>query len=94
MLATKYSQYLQKVVRQYFPKDQNQIFIFGSALRKKHFRDIDIAIRGPVDYTKLSQLRSELTNSTFPYLIDLITFDQTEPAFQNYVLKKEIKKCL
>lgn len=87
----KYFNWLKKDLLE-FAKDKPdlKIFIFGSSLSKDRFGDIDIALQGEVNDKDLYALKEQFEESTFPYLVDLVNFNQTKESFQNYVLKHKI----
>lgn len=91
MIEKTYTNRLQKIVRKFFPQFKNKIFIFGSSLREKQFRDIDIAFIQCPDKKKLYELEEYLEESTFPYRVDLVDFDKTSKEFSDFVLSSEKK---
>ena len=89
MLQAKYLDLIKQKTRSYFPKEEVKICIFGSALRREKFRDVDIGFLGDIDKKKLSSLDEELTESTLPFFIDLVNFNNVSEDFKNFVLNQE-----
>ncbi|MEK7539868.1 MAG: nucleotidyltransferase domain-containing protein [Patescibacteria group bacterium] len=71
------------------PKE-NKVFIFGSAVRKNQFRDVDIGIMGKVDETALSLLKEDFEKSNFPYVVDIVDFSQVSPGFKQKVFEDKM----
>jgi len=94
MISKKHISYLKKLTRTYFP-DENEvkIFIFGSALRREKFRDVDIGflskLKNGVERKKIIELEGEIQNSTLPFDVDLVDFQNVEEDFRKYVFKNE-----
>ncbi|MBI4812213.1 nucleotidyltransferase domain-containing protein [Candidatus Falkowbacteria bacterium] len=91
MLNEKYQKRIKKSIAKHLKKGV-KVFIFGSAAESKNFNDVDIAImsKRKVDELKLSLIREDLENSTFPYKVDIIDLNKTERKFREKVLKGEI----
>ncbi len=86
MLKLKYINRLSKIIRKYFPEKENKAFIFGSSIQCEKFWDIDVGILGEVSHKKLRNLKEELEKSTFPFLVDLVDFNNVEKDFQDSVI--------
>ena len=91
MLSEKNILRLKKLVRSKFPEKSQKIFIFGSALRKEKFHDIDVAFEGSFPQKKLDELEEFLEESTFPYIVDIVNFSKTSKGFSQYVTLSEKK---
>ncbi|MCI4624979.1 MAG: nucleotidyltransferase domain-containing protein [Candidatus Magnetoovum sp. WYHC-5] len=89
MIESTYIEFLQKAIRRYFPDKDIQAFIFGSAVQKKRFRDVDIALIGELDRAKLYDLKEALEESNFPYIVDIVTIDSTTEEFKGHILEGE-----
>jgi len=94
MISKKHISYLKDKVRKYFPDEKKvKIFIFGSALRRRKFRDIDVGFLSKdnqeIEKKKLIGLTGELEESTLPFQVDLVDFCNTEDNFKEYVFKNE-----
>ncbi len=91
MISQEYIHRLKKIVRNFFPRTKDEIFIFGSSLREKKFRDIDIAFINCSNEKKIFELEEYLEESSFPYKVDLVNFNKTSKDFSNFVLSSEKK---
>ncbi|MBI3359036.1 MAG: nucleotidyltransferase domain-containing protein [Nitrospirae bacterium] len=74
-------------------KSGAKIFLFGSCLDKTdHFADVDVGIVGKgIDDKKISLIRENMENSTFPYKIDIVNFNEVDDSFKDEIFSKKIK---
>jgi len=86
MIAEKYIQRLQKIIRKYLPVSENRVVLFGSALTDCHFQDIDVGILGEKTPQKLRELKYELEASTFPFIVDIVDLEEVDNTFLDSVL--------
>lgn len=87
----KYYSSLKNHLLEFFHnKDDIKIFIFGSSAKNKSFADIDIGIMGDVTTTEIRQLKEFFEESTFPFLVDVINFNNVDESFKNNVLDNKV----
>jgi len=74
-------------------KPGTKIFLFGSCLDKAgRFADVDVGIFGKgIDDKKISLIRENLENSTFPYKIEIVNFNEVDNSFKNEIFSKKMK---
>jgi predicted nucleotidyltransferase len=81
---------LERVISDFDPKGANRYFVFGSSVRRDRFRDIDIGVLGNrASRKRLSDLRDRFYESTLPYTVDVVDFDDADAPFRDYVLRNE-----
>ena len=83
---------LQNIVWQHLNPGKTQAFIFGSHAANTTWRgsDIDLGIQGDVSTTQLASLREALENSTIPYSVDVVNFNQMNQDFVKLAKTKTI----
>lgn len=91
MLSSKYFREVANTIKRHDQGSSHQWFLFGSCLRKKHFGDVDVGVIGNIDQSLIGELKEIFEESTIPYTIDIIPFDQTTTSFQHNVLNGPIK---
>ena len=90
MIGEQYVKKTKKMISEFDPQNENRYFIFGSATRKERFGDIDIGVTGNAKTKKnLSLLREQFAESTFPYFVDIVDFDEAQKSFTEYVRQNE-----
>ena len=94
MIPPKYLLRLQRTIRDYFPKEKNRVFIFGSSLRTEVFHDIDVGVLDKVNTNKLEQLKEALDASSFPFFVDIVDFNSVEEPFYDSVVHNQTKKWI
>lgn len=94
MIPPVYLQQLKTLLGRYFATNQQQLFIFGSALKHKHFADIDVGILSPVDSKNLEKAAEEIRASNFPFFVDLVDFSQAQDPFKSSVLNDQTKQWI
>jgi len=91
-MRKKYSDQLRELIKKHFNTRQTRVFLFGSSVYgKKKFYDIDVGFLGKIDSKKLNQLCEELEESTLPYEVDLVDFNQVKASFKEYVFSQPVK---
>lgn len=78
-LEEKYISLIKSCIYKTLP--QAQIFIFGSRAKNTNqkFSDIDIAIKDKnLNQENLAKIRFELEESSLPYKIDIVNFDEID----------------
>ena len=78
-------------------KTQNpnaKIFLFGSRARKDNIpqSDIDIAIdnNNKIEFSILSKIKEDVEESSIPYFVDIIDFNNVSEDFKNQITKNKI----
>lgn len=87
----KYFDRLRQIIFRHIDSRRNRAFVFGSSLRGGKFFDVDIALTGELEGKIINRLRDELEESTFPFKVDLVNFEQADPEFKKQVLTNSIK---
>lgn len=67
-----------------------KIFLFGGSVRRNRFGDVDIGIMGEVTDEDATALKERLSESDFPYSVDVINFNTVSEKFKNNVLNNKI----
>lgn len=72
----------------------NELYCFGSRSRNDHqmFSDLDLMIDGPKKCLfEISKIQETLSNSNFPYKVDLIFIEDMATAYlDNYYKERKI----
>ncbi|MBI4127223.1 nucleotidyltransferase domain-containing protein [Candidatus Peregrinibacteria bacterium] len=92
MIKQKYTNRLRKHFVRVL-KPTTKVFLFGSCLDVgEHFADVDVGLMGKgFDDKKISLLKENLENSTFPYKIDIVNFNEVDTSFRDEVFAKKIQ---
>lgn len=88
MIQSKYMVGIKQMIKQYMP--DAQAFIYGSALYKKDFRDIDIGFSKIPNKQEFIRLEEAFEESTFPYIVDLVDFAHVSETFKDEVFKHKV----
>lgn len=88
MIGKKYLIKLRAAKKKILPDEK--VFLFGSSLRDKKFRDLDIGALGIKDKRRLALFREDLEDSTLPFLIDVVDFDTVSGDFRKEVFNHSI----
>ncbi|PIZ76606.1 hypothetical protein COY05_00695 [Candidatus Peregrinibacteria bacterium CG_4_10_14_0_2_um_filter_38_24] len=87
----KYYNQLKKNLLDFFSNKKNvKIFLFGSSIRENKFGDIDVGIMGEVKEMDVRKLKEYFEESTFPFLVDIINFNNVDEPFKQNVLSNQI----
>jgi predicted nucleotidyltransferase len=89
MTNSRFAQMVTDVVTAFDPEGTNRYFLFGSSVREKKFRDIDVGVVGAGGQKDLATLRDRFYESAIPYKVDVVDFDTADSGFRDYVLKNE-----
>ena len=88
--TSKYANRVRDIVREFDPAGSNRYFLFGSSVRRPDFHDIDLGVVGNSSARKpLSALRDLFYESTIPYKVDVVDFDDADEEFRSHVLGHE-----
>jgi len=90
MIQDKHLQQITTIVKPYIKGKKVQVFLFGSSVRKERFGDFDIGLLGEIDEKIVRELKQAFVDSTLPYKVDVIDFNQTTPTFKNNVFNQPI----
>ncbi len=90
MISENYIHQLERVISKFDPSGSNRYFLFGSSVRRDRFGDIDLGVVGNRASRKpLGDLREQFYDSTIPYAVDVVDFDEADGSFRDYVLQNE-----
>lgn len=90
MLAERYIGQVRTIIGSFDPAWQNRYFVFGSSTRKERFGDIDIGVVGNSRARKdIANLKEQFEESTVPYVVDVVDFDDASEEFKDYVMHNE-----
>ena len=88
MIKEKYISIIADIKNKYF--SDKEVFIFGSCLGNKKFRDVDIAVIKNKKSEKIINFKEDLEKSSLPYIIDIVDFNTVNEDFKEKVLKEKI----
>jgi predicted nucleotidyltransferase len=81
---------IKDILRQFDPGGSSRYFLFGSAVRRSSFHDIDLGVMGDGETRKrLGELRERFYHSKLPYKVDVVDFDSADQEFRDYVFSNE-----
>lgn len=90
MVIQKYLTVLREQIRCFDPRGVGKYFLFGSATRGDSFHDIDLGVIGVRDSgLRVDRLQESLEDTTLPYFVDVVDFDEASHSFQDYVFSHE-----
>ncbi len=86
-LADRYVDFIKNTITSILP--DVEIFIYGSRVQGKarEYSDVDIALRGDIDFDKLLKIKALFEDSTFPYKVDVVDLSSLTPEFLNIIEK-------
>lgn len=90
MINDAYREKVIKIVTQWSKGKKVQVFLFGSAARKQRFHDCDLGVMGKVTRQDIARLKEVFQESTLPYKVDVVDFNQVSEAFKQNVFKSPI----
>lgn len=90
MVKDKYLKQIQSVIEQFSKGKKVQVFLFGSSVRKERFGDCDIGVTGTVSAQELRKLKETFAESTLPYKVDVVNFNNVSDTFKKEVLQNPI----
>ena len=88
MITRKHINMIREAKNKIMPEAKG--FIFGSSLKSNHFRDVDIGLMNLKNKTQILKLQELLENSTFPYIIDIVDFEEVEKSFAEKIFNEKI----
>ena len=91
MISKIYINKLEVFLKDFFIKNKEvKFFIFGSCLERKKFGDVDLGYMGKVKIRDVSELKEKLSDSTFPYFVDIVNFNKVSISFKKNVFNNKI----
>ena len=82
-ITPEHYQWIKKILSAYLPKAK--IYVFGSRSRgdQKRYSDLDLAIetKSPVSTKTLLEIQEQFSESTVPFIVDLVELSRIEPDF-------------
>lgn len=90
MIKDKHLKQITAIIKPYIKGKKVQVFLFGSSVKKEKFGDFDIGLLGEVDESIIRELKQAFANSTIPYNVDVVDFNQTTASFKNNVFNQPI----
>ena len=90
MVREKYKNEIKETIQKHLGEDVD-VFIYGSAVEKQKYHDIDVGVQGKKNLSdKIYLVKEDLERSTIPYKIDVVDFNSVDDKFKNQVFKNEI----
>lgn len=90
MISGEITKRIKEIVSRHFDGGV-RFFIFGSSVTDEKFNDIDLGIIGEgVNREKIERLKEELEESSIPYKIDIINFNDVDQKFHDKILREKI----
>ncbi len=90
MIKEKYFKKISANLNRFSKGKKVKIFIYGSSLRQDHFGDVDVGMMGEVNDKDIRGLKEEFENSTLPYFVEVVNFNNVSSKFKNNVFNNEI----
>ncbi len=90
MIKEKYFKKISANLNRFSKGKKVKIFIYGSSLRQDHFGDIDIGVMGEVNDKDIRELKEKFEDSTLPYFVEIVNFNNVSGKFRNNVFNNEI----
>ncbi len=88
MIQQKYVSLIAECKEKFLPN--YKVFIFGSSLRNRMFRDVDIGVLREDSNLDLTSFREALEESQLPYLTDVVDFDEVTETFREETFKEKV----
>ncbi len=90
MVQEKYRQEIKRIIEKHLGK-RVEIFIYGSAVRRQKYNDIDVGIKSKKKLpNKIYLIKEDLEKSTIPYRVDVVDFGSVDKKFKDKVFQSEI----
>ncbi len=90
-MENKYLTQLKNLVLDELKSQNVKIFMFGSRVRRDNYigSDVDIGLipKGNLDSKKITILKEKIENSTIPYKVEIVNFNEVSEDFRNEALK-------
>ena len=92
-LEKKYQDFIIDLVSKIVP--EGEIFIYGSRTKGKalKYSDVDIALKSgeEIPFDTVLKLKAFFSDSTFPYMVDIIDLNSISENFKNRIQKDLFK---
>uniref|UniRef100_A0A7C4LZV2 Uncharacterized protein n=1 Tax=candidate division CPR3 bacterium TaxID=2268181 RepID=A0A7C4LZV2_UNCC3 len=90
MIKKRYLKKIREEIEDFDNEKNLRFFIFGSSIKKEKFGDIDIGVTGKVKDKNIAVLKERFEESTLPFFIDIIDFDNVSKNFKNNVFNNKV----
>src|SRR3989338_7716669 len=78
---------VHRTINSYFhDRDDVDVFLFGSSIRRQRFGDVDIGVDGNIVDRDISELKRTFEESTLPFFVDVVNFTTAPESFSRNVL--------
>ncbi|KKL24866.1 hypothetical protein LCGC14_2411030 [marine sediment metagenome] len=85
---------LKRLVVEYLTDEKVQVFLFGSRARNDNANHSDVDIGyipyGEFDRKKIVNLNERIENSTIPYKVEIVNFNEVSEDFKRAALKDAV----
>lgn len=82
---------LEKMIVGFLKDEKVRVVLFGSRSRgdNKLYSDVDVGVipYGKFDKSKITKLNEMIENSTIPYKVEIVNFNEVSKEFKKEVLK-------
>jgi uncharacterized protein len=91
-LDERYQLWIKTIISKRLVLNEIGVCLFGSAVdsNRLSFFDVDIGVTGDFNRSILSILKDDFTNSTFPFMVDIIDLDSVSGDFRSAIFKKDV----
>ena len=87
----KYLELVKKIILENIPKDEFDVFLFGSRADGTNYfaSDIDIGVKGSdlLDKKIIYKIKDKIDESMVPFKVDIIDFNDVNETFKKEALK-------
>ncbi len=90
MLKEKYLHDISEKIKKIAQDKNLKFFLYGSCLNKDRFGDLDLGVIGEIKKEDIRQLKENFENSTLPYFVDVVNFNNVSSKFKDNVFKNKI----
>ena len=90
MIKEKYLKKIKKEIEDFENKKDLEFFIFGSSIKKERFGDVDIGVTGGSGDKRIDILKEKFEESTLPFFVDIVDFDDVSENFKSNVLNNGV----
>lgn len=90
MIRQKYLDIIKEIVASELDGGDFECFIFGSALNRERFGDVDLGFKGKISPRKISLLKERFEASILPFAVDVVDFNQAGEEFKKNVFDQKI----
>lgn len=78
---------VRRILSEHIGKDG--VLVFGSRVKgtDRHYSDLDLAVPGPLEFSKLGRLQDAFEFSELPFRVDVVDMEAVSPKFKEVLLK-------